>query len=179
MNRFLGALLIVAAGLAVFHGCDLLTDFPIILNGSVEPGALRVDLNTPLPIQYQTSSSVDLSQVKNAATSDVDSVRFYNLTVRIDSNSTPNSTISGSIIVDGDTLVTMNNMKTSVFSSERSIFSTSITGWQYHVAGVETLIGALRNSRTVTLTTTLNSLTQPIHCTIHIKVYGQLFVANK
>ena len=181
MNRFLWALMMIAAGCVFLQGCDLLTDFPLILNGSVEASKIRVDLATPLPIQYRDSLSVDLNEVKTSASSDVDSVRFYNMTVRIDSNSTPNSTISGSITVDGDTLVTLTNMKTSVFSSERSIFSTSIAGWKYNAVGVGYLVQALRKTPapTVTLDLTLDQLSQPIHCSIHIKVYGQLFVKNK
>lgn len=173
MKKHASKLFIVIVGMILFHGCSL-TNFPLIFSSSVQQ-TIRVD--TP-PIQFTNSVSVNLADILNE--SNIDSAKFYNLTLLIDSNTTPNTKISGFIDVDGISIVSLSNVTTSQFKSERSIFDTTLTGWNYQSAGVSYLVNALAqpNPPTITLKATLNQLSDSLHCSIHVKIYGQLFTKN-
>jgi hypothetical protein len=176
MIKHASKLFIVVVGMILFHGCSL-TNFPLILSSSVEQ-TFRVDISTPLPLQYSNSVSVNLADIRNEA--NIDSAKFYNLTLLIDSNTTPNAKISGSVSVDGNTIVSLDSIATSQFSSERSIFDTSIVGLHFQSAGISYLVNALGqpNPPTVTINATLDQLSNPVHCSIHVRIYGQLFTKN-
>ena len=179
MIKHAGKLFIVIAGIVLFHGCSL-TDFPLILNSSVQE-TIRIDFNSPVQIPPITDSVfINLSDVRNAANSTIDSVKFYNLTLLIDSNTTPNAKISGFIDVNGISIVSLSGISTSQFKSERSIFDTSLVGWNYQSAGISYLVNALEqpNPPTVLITATLNQLSDSVHCSIHVKIYGQVFTKN-
>ncbi|HMD13958.1 MAG TPA: hypothetical protein VKI62_04990 [Bacteroidota bacterium] len=173
MIKHASILFIVIVGMILLHGCSL-TNFPLILSSSVEE-TIRVD--TP-PVQFANSVFVNLADVRNVA--NIDSAKFYNLTLLIDSNTTPNTKISGSVTVDGNTIVSLDSIATSQFSSERSIFDTSIVGLHFQPAGIAYVVNALgeQNPPTVTITATLNQLSDSVHCSIHVRIYGQLFTKN-
>jgi hypothetical protein len=173
MIKYVSRLFVVIVGMVLLHGCSL-TNFPLILSSSVEK-TIRVD--TP-PIQFTDSVSVNLADIRNV--SNIDSAKFYNLTLLIDTNTTPNTKISGSVTVNGNTIVSLDSIKTSQFSSERSIFDTSLVGLHFQPAGISYLVNALgeQNPPTVTITATLNQLSDSLHCSIHVRIYGQLFTKN-
>lgn len=179
MKKHASKLFIVIVGMILFHGCSL-TNFPLILSSSVQQ-TIRIDFNSPVQVPpIADSVFVNLADVRNAANSSIDSAKFYNLTLLIDSNTTPHATISGFIAVDGNKIVSLTNLSTSQFSSERSIFDTTLTGWNYQSAGISYLVNALEqpNPPTVTITATLNQLSDSVHCSIHVRIYGQLFTKN-
>jgi len=174
MIKQVSRLFVVMVGMVLLHGCSL-TNFPLILSSSVEK---TFHVNAGPEQQFADTVFVNLADIRNTA--NIDSAKFYNLTLLIDSNSTPNTKISGFITVDTNTIVTLSSASTTDFSVERSIFDTSLVGWKYGSTGVTYLTNILgeQNPPTVTIIATLNPLLDSVHCNIHVRIYGQLFTKN-
>src|SRR5437867_2530962 len=172
----LGALSVVIIGLMIFAGCDLGMN-PSILDGTTT-GDFRLNLDSSLPLSFAGSKTVSLKAIRETAGNSVDSLRFYNLTIRIDSTTgTPDgTTLSGSVGINSQTVASFTNVPVPAFSTERSIFDTTGTGLHYNSAGVAYLISELRSTdETATLTVSGSSNSNTLHFTMHVKIYGQLF----
>lgn len=110
----------------------------------------------------------------------IDSVKIFNLTLQIDSltnGTTPATTITGIALIDTDTLFTVNNVALSAFSSERSIFDNSLTGFSYKASGVNRLISVLHQNPLPTVTVSVGGVASSsnLHFTTKLKFYTQVF----
>jgi hypothetical protein len=60
---------------------------------------------------YSDTAIVDISSLKDVTQESIDSLRFYNLTLAVDSNySNPNATVSGTLTVNDYPLITLTNV---------------------------------------------------------------------
>jgi len=177
---FLTAVVAVASFYLV--GCEF-GKFPLILDSSVTSSIVHVNLTTPLPTQLTDSVSVNISDLKEATSENVDSIKFYNLTLLVENNtSTPlNAQITGLLSINGDSLLSLANVPLSEFSKERSIFDKTITGYKYHIAGIAFLLHTLKTQLPpiINIKTTVGSSASALHFDLKVKVYGQLYTKTK
>ncbi len=175
MKLLLAALFVAVTALLV--SCDLGIN-PLILDAPAATATFRVD--ETLTSSFDNSSVVDLEEIRTNIDSDIDSVKVFNITLQIDrkAGTSPATTISGSALVDGYPLLTLSGTAMSQFASERSIFETTLTGGPIYMnLGVQHLISVLRQrplpSVTVRASGTASGL--PLHFTIRLRVYTQIF----
>lgn len=176
---------VLAIGLLCIAGCDIGTN-PLVFDGSVTSGSIRVDLIGPLGGTYTTPQfEVDLNALFESSklsgkTYTVDSAHFYNMTLMIDSNSTPLATVTGSLNVNGNAVVNLDSVAVSAFTTERSIFDTTIVGMHFNAGGVTYLIDALKQNPppTIDVSATFGPIPAALHFTLHVKVYGQIYTSS-
>jgi hypothetical protein len=182
MNRTTS--LTISAALLVFMAtlgsqCEI-GQFPLILDGSPLALAYRVDENAPIS-GWSRSATVNLQDVANDLNHDIDSIRVFDITIKVDSVSSSTSsstTFSGAGSVDGHTVYTMTNVPLSAFASEQSILNSSVTGLTYNPSGVAYLLSLfndVHNLPEVTGTQTLTASGSPLHFTVHVKFYTQVY----
>jgi|ERR1051326_8026442 hypothetical protein len=167
----------MVVGLAAM-GCDVGIN-PLVLDGSVTAKTFHVNTTGG---SFQDADSINLGAVRDAASKTIDSLKFYNLTILIDStDGTPaNAKISGSIRVDGNILVALSNVPISAFSSERSIFDPTLTGVSAPSPGVvNDLKTKFADGETVLVEVDGSSVSSPLNFYVHVKIYGQLFTEAK
>lgn len=181
MNKKILLLMTVAIISVVYlAGCEF-TELPLILDSSTSSNPVRVDINTPFPVQYNDSVSINISALKVVTGESVDSLKFYNLTLLVENNTSPsNAAISGTFSVNGHQLITMTNVSLSEFTKERSIFDKNITGFQYHAAGVSFLLQTLKTQSPsiITFRATFGPISSELHFDLRVKVYGQVFAST-
>jgi hypothetical protein len=163
-------------------GCEF-GKYPLILDSSVTSGAIRVDLNSPLPVQVTQTTDVSISELRDVTGESVDSMKFYNLTLFIENNTSPSAAgISGTISINGNALVTLTNVTLTEFQTERSIFDKNLTskGFQYHAAGVMYLLNALKTQTPdmLTVSVTAGTNASSLHFDLKVKLYGQIFAST-
>jgi hypothetical protein len=179
-NRaWLGAGLLLLAGLG---GCVQWGVDPLVLDTSMTTSGLRVDQTAMMVMAYD---SVDLQMIHKSSSEGVDSVRFYNLTITIDSTegTPPGTSLTGTIgIVSGGTihvLAQLNNVPITGFSMERSIFDRSLSGMNVDYSGVGFLIGAMSMPAPpkVGFGMVASSSNSPLHFTVKVNLYAQVFTS--
>ncbi|MBI4809963.1 MAG: hypothetical protein HY800_00650 [Ignavibacteriales bacterium] len=159
-------------------GCEL-TELPLILDSSVSSNMVRVDIVPPA--QYDDSVSINISALKDVTEESVDSLKFYNLTLMVENNTSPNNaTVSGALSVNGYQLITLTNVSLSEFANERSIFDKNISGYQYHAAGVSFLLQTLKTQSPsiITCRASFGPVSNELHFDLRVKVYGQVFTST-
>ncbi len=169
------ALLVISS--ALIASCDLGVN-PLLFDGSPATASFRVD--ETLTASYDESAAVDLEDIRTNIDANIDSVKVFNITLQIDSSAgtNPATTVSGSALIDGNPLLTLSGTAISQFASERSIFDTTITGGPiYNNSGVQHLINVLsqRPLPTVTLRAFGSASGLPLHFTIRLRLYTQIF----
>lgn len=161
-------------------GCELGTN-PLLFDGS--PVTADVVINTT-GTSYSGSRTIAPGDVLSSISINVDSVSVINVTLLIDNlgPSTPDSTrISGTGTIDGNTLLTLTNVKLSTFSTEKSIFDPALSaaGVAYGAAGVAYLNNMLKHPNSLPATVTVavsGTSSQPnLKFTAHVKLYTQVF----
>jgi hypothetical protein len=163
-------------------GCEF-GKYPLILDSSVTSGAIRVDLNSPLPAQVTQTTNVSISELRDVTGESVDSMKFYNLTLFIENNTSPSGAgISGTISINGNALVTLTNVTLTEFQTERSIFDKNLTskGFQYHAGGVIYLLNALKTQTpdNLVVSVTAGTNASSLHFDLKVKLYGQIFAST-
>lgn len=162
-----------------FAGCELGVH-PLVFDGTATSDPVWV--NTPFQI-VAAQQTVNLADARfsdqHGSSFQVDSVRFYNLSVLIDSSQgTPaGTTLTGILKINNDTLATMFNVPLAAFTPERSIFDRSLAGWRFSDAGVRVLIQALRNPNPPSVTFSFGAFASnsPISFRARIKVHAQVY----
>lgn len=179
---------IAALGLfgIAFIGCDVGVN-PLLFDGSPLSAKFRIDAAGS---SYGGSVTDSLHTILEDIEKNVDSIKVFNITLLIDSTSgTPaGNTISGiggfsigSGAPTGDTLLTLNNVSLSAFSSERSIFDPTLVaaGVIYNTAGITHLNAILKDPNTWPATITVgvlgSSSMSGLHFTAKVKIYTQVF----
>ncbi len=155
-------------------GCEIGTN-PLILDSSIS-SSIRVDtvkmsFEIPLP-----PITVDTKSLQDVAGDTIEKINFYNLTLMVNQNTTPDTgKISGRLMIDGDTLVSMKNLSLSLFTTERSIFE-NIPGLEVNNIGVGTVLEAVKDPPPdgITLQMFIGPTNTPVHFRLWIKVYGQI-----
>jgi hypothetical protein len=169
--------LIAMAGL----NCDIGIN-PLLFDGPPVTGTFRVDAAVPA---YATIQAVDLRDVFAGLDKEVDSIKVYNVTLQIDSTAgtNPSTTITGSVLIDGDSLLSVSGASIAEFATERSIFDATLTGGPIYVqSGVDHLIELLKEYKSspgdllVTVVASGTASTSNLHFTMKLRVYTQLFL---
>ncbi len=161
----------------LLNGCEIGAN-PVILDGSPTTQTLRVDNNGTL---FGGSGTVNLSDVFSGVEDQVDSVRIFNITLLIDSTAgTPSGTsLTGLLILNADTLFTLNGTPLSEFSGERTIFDPKLKqrGCTYSPRTVGILQRLLNQNPHPSVTISFGGIasTSPVHFSAHMKLYTQLF----
>lgn len=155
-------------------GCEVGIN-PLIFDGAVLQASFRADDQTLAP----DSIVVDLNDVVEAIKEVIDSIDVINITILIDStNGNAATTVSGTVTINGDTLMVLRNVPLSAFTTERSIFQLPPpTGFSFDWVGVNELRRALRNresSPTATFVISGSTNNATTHFTVHFKVYTQV-----
>jgi hypothetical protein len=171
-------LMIISAGLIVLFlaGCEL-SKYPLILDASGKSRTIHVVVNAPTP-EYSDSVTVAIADLKDLTDYDIDSIRFYNLTLEVDNNtSAANAAISGEVTVEGIPLLTLNNVLVREFTDERSIFDKTIAGYGYDKSGVTFLLNALKTQYPpeIKVKMKLSTIEDDLNFDLTITVYAQVF----
>jgi len=185
MNKhILTCIAIMGLFLLLFYACEFATN-PLLFDGSVVAARYRVDVTDQST--FSQSIVVDLNEAlegfqENKQEIDVDSIKFYNITILIDSTAgTPSgTTITGTIIVDGDTLVTLTNVPLDIFLTEQSIFKNIHPGLKFNNAGIEKLKQIFKKYPveplpTVKIYTEGYASSNELHFTVQLKLYTQVY----
>jgi hypothetical protein len=160
-------------------GCEIGVN-PLILDSSVSESVI-VDQASPIPYPLEipfplTPLTVNTKSLQDVAGNDIEKINFYKLTLMVDQNTTPDTgKISGRLMVDGDTLVAMNNLLLSLFKTERSIFE-NIPGFEVKNKGVGKVLQAVKNPppNGIALQMFVGPTNTPVHFRLWVKVYGQI-----
>jgi len=170
-NTLLGILAIIVVFIA---GCELATN-PLVFDSSIRTDGFKINVPSGMPAST-LEKSVDLGELRDVVDKDIESIRFYNMTLMIENNKYPNATISGSLKINGTTLLTLNNVHTNIFHIEKSIFDTSGTNMQIDNAGLTLLVNAIKANPpgTVSMKAELQPLSEALDFTLWIKIYGQI-----
>lgn len=169
--------MIVSAGLIVLllAGCEV-GKYPLILDASGKSRTIYVNV-TP-PDEFTDSVTIPLADLQDLTDYDIDSIRFYNLTLDVDSNtSASDAAIWGEITVNDNPLLTLTNVQIAQFTDEKSIFDKTITGYTYNPVGVVFLLNALRTQSPSEIEVKLrvNTIEDPLHFKLTITLYAQVF----
>ena len=157
-------------------GCELGIN-PIIFDGTPVEATFEVNslVSTFPPLAYSVNLQDVLSEIDEA----VDSIKAYNITLLIDETGGSNPSVTGDITVNGNTLLSMNGTPISAFATERSIFDSKLQalGVNYSSSIVPIINGYLQQDPkpTVTVVTSGSASPVPLHFTIHVKLYSQVF----
>jgi hypothetical protein len=160
--------------------------YPLLFDGTPVTAEFRVD--QPSSTSFDVSRTVDLDHIRSGIDKSIDSIKVFNVSLQIDSTTgtNPSTTVTGAVLINGDTLIGVNGVPISDFAGERSIFDSTITGGRvFKNAGVATLIALVKqlSQGTSGLTATLHALgnasSSPLHFTIKLKLYTQVFTAKK
>lgn len=166
----------------IIAGCEF-GRYPLIIDSSVESGPIPVNLDSSLPTQVVQSATVSIAELREVTGEEVDSMRFYNLTLLINNNTSPDgAAITGTMSVNGILLATLTGVPLSEFLTERSIFDKNLItgGFQYHPAGVTYLLGVLKTQTPDLLVVSVSAGTDAsaLHFDLNVKLYGQLFTST-
>ena len=177
---------IVGMLVSIIVGCDIGIN-PLILDGSVTVQTFYVN-TTGLSPSFDNMASFDITSLGNLTSYTIDSLKFYNLTILIDSagGTPPGTKISGNIIIDevngipaADTIAVLDSAQVTDFSSERSIFDPTLSSVAYNTAGITNLKNNFNNGAIMRVHVKGGSNASPLVFDIHIKIYGQLYTNPK
>ena len=160
--------------------------YPLLFDGAPLTATFRLD--QPTFTSFDVSQTVDLQEIRSGLDKNIDSIKVFNISLQIDSTAGTNSatTLTGAVLIDGDSLIAVNGVPISEFATERSIFDATITGGRvFKNAGVATLIALLRTLSqssgplTATVRASGAASASPLHFTIKLKLYTQVFTPPK
>jgi hypothetical protein len=173
-------LFILALGLS--GGCEFANN-PLLVDGAFVNAAFRVDQEgLPANFPFGISSTVHLNDILDNVDGIADSIKIYNITVKIDSvtgSTPPTAAISSTTRLDGNTLFSINNVLLSNLSTERSIFDNSLPGFSFSSSGVQYLISKLRENPPpdVNVAVSGSSNSSSLHFTLKVKFYTQVYTS--
>ena len=156
-------------------GCEIGTN-PLILDSSVSN---KIVINDPAPIIGELpfpSMTIDTKTLQGVAGEGIENISFYNLTLMVDSNTTPtNGKISARLMVNDTLLVKMDSLSLSLFNTERSIFET-IPGFHFDNTGLGIVLRAVKNppQNGIKLQMFVGPTNTAVHFRLWVKVYGQI-----
>lgn len=162
----------------MYTGCEFGLK-PLILDGSVVKHSLRINSSTG---NFFVQDSVDLNPILSNIADQVDSIKFFNIMVKIDSTvGTPaGTTLSGWSFINGDTLFRVTNVPLTTFAEEISILRFPHAGFEFKNNGLAKLRQIIRkypNSPLPKIQFRMSGSTNPgsLFCTVHIGIYTQIF----
>ena len=175
-------LMLMSLPVLLLIGCDVGIN-PLLFDGS--PLERDFTINTT-QTSFSSSETIDLDSVAANISQDIDSVKVFNITVRIENaGTTPASTtFSGTASFEGNTLATLSGVSLTTLSTERSIFNT--TGITFNGAGVSALGNAINDAvhnsggspHTRTFAISMTASDSPVNIIIHVKVYTQVYTVS-
>lgn len=170
-------LIIAFSGIIILFlsGCEL-SKYPLILDAAGKSKTIRIDANPSST--FSDSVIVSIEDLKELTDYDIDSIRFYNLTLHVTNDtSDANATFSGNVTVEGEQLLSLTNVQLSEFSRERSIFDKTIAGYTYNKSGVVFLLNALKtqNPSSIKLKVEGTAGNNELHFDLTITLYAQVF----
>jgi hypothetical protein len=173
-NIILSCVVLLLAG-GFLTGCEM-TNNPLILDSSISVSTLvNVQTNSPIDFPMDTLA-LDIKALQDVAKDDVEKINFYNFTLTADNDSST-GTLSGYILIDGDTLAIIKSLAPSALTSERSIFE-NITGLESGTAGMGKLLHAVKNPPANPLKIMIfigKETVAPVKFKLTLKVYCQIY----
>jgi len=160
-------------------GCEIGTN-PIILDSSISEN-ITINQTTVIPPPYEVPFPVsplyvDTKTLQDVTGGNVEKISFYNMTLMVDNNTTPDTgKITGRLMANDTVLVSITNLSPSVFSTEHSIFET-IAGFHLNNDGLGIVLRAVKNPPPggLKMQLFLGPTNSPAHFRLWIKVYGQI-----
>ncbi len=178
MSRSTSAIAVGIALLAgLLNGCEIGTN-PVVLDGAPAAQTLRVDNSTSF---FAGTGMVDLSDAFAGVDQEIDSVRVFNVTLKIDSTAgtAAGTALDGLLLMNADTLFRLNGTPLSAFSAERTIFDPTLShvGFTYSASTVLKLQHYLQQRPQPTVTLSFGGIASstPVHFSAHFKIYTQFF----
>ncbi len=165
------------ANLLLLAGCEIGTN-PVILDGSPTAQSMRIDNAGNL---FGGVGTVDLSEVFSGVADEVDSVKIFNITLLIDSTAgtASGTALTGMLVLNTDTLFTLNGTPLSEFSGERAIFDPRLKqrGLAYSAATIGVLQRLLNQTPSPKVTIGFGGIasSSPLHFSAHLKFYTQVY----
>jgi hypothetical protein len=161
-------------------GCDVGTN-PLIFDGT--PAEATFEITSVGSVFPPITYIVDLQSVLSDINDYVDSIKVYNISMKIENLGGTNSTISGNLTINkvGDPtihqFVSLNGTPISAFATEKSIFDPSLaaSGFTYSPTVVPLLNGFLKDNPKPTVDVVASGTSTAGHYIIHVKVYSQVF----
>lgn len=184
MGRTAIVLVLVLAAIlaAILAGCEF-SNNPILVEGAFVHATFRVDQDgLPAGTPIAATTTVRLADVLDGASASADSVKIYNITVMVDSvtgATSPDAPLTGSALIDGNTLFSLSDVPISALGKEHSIFDATVPGFSFTNAGVQYLVQALRQDPppTVTVGVVTRSSSSALHFTLRVKIYTQVYTS--
>ncbi len=175
--RKYGWVTVLSLMLVLLYGCDVGIN-PLLFDGSPLEAILTV---TSTETSFMQSGEVNLSDAASDISQDIDSVKVFNVTIRVENTggTAPLTTFSGNATFDGNTVATLTNVPLSTLANETSIFNT--TGISFNGTGVHALATAINaavsqhDGTLHSFSVTMTASESPVNIKIHVKVYTQVY----
>ena len=167
----------LGVGILLLAGCDIGIN-PLLCDGTVTGADFRIDVSGS---SYDEILSVNLQSILEDIEDEIDSIKVYNITLKVDSITAPttdSTKISGAGLIDNDTLVVLTDVPLSVFGKEQSIFDGTLDGVRFHQDGVSHLLEDVLPHRplpSIQVHLLGSSSSADLHFTLHVKLYTQVF----
>ncbi|MBI1805540.1 MAG: hypothetical protein HYR76_00650 [Ignavibacteria bacterium] len=160
-------------------GCELGVN-PLLFDGSPVSVKFRID---ETGTAYAKIDTLHLNGIRASFDKHIDSIKVFNITLLIDSTAgtDTSTTISGTAVIDGHILLTLTHVRLSTFSSERSIFDTTMAsaGFSFNSDGVSYLLDLMSDLENLPSYVVVNisgtAPPGPLHFCIRLKLYTQLY----
>jgi len=170
--------IMLSLSLVLGNGCDIAVN-PLLFNGSPLTAEFVIDEQQT---SYQGTDQIRLGNLLSSISETVDSIKVFNITLRIEPmTGTPeNLTVSGSIDVDNQEMVEMSNLPISLYENEQSIFDFGLT--QY-LTGNPALVPYLNSLlaqpvlQTITVNVTGQASDTPVRLRIFVTLYTQVYTS--
>lgn len=185
MKRYFAGL-VLAALVVLLWGCDIGVN-PLLFDGAKLHANYHVQSSTTSFSASETIDSAQIADVVSEVDKQIDSVKVYNITIKVDSTggTNPATTVSGSLLVNGHTFLTLTNVPISTFSTEISVLDPSVAsaGVSINRPGLEFIVNQFKNKESLptslTLVATGSTSHSPVDFWIHLTIYTQIFTAGK
>jgi hypothetical protein len=166
--------------LMLLQACDILSDNPLILDGTTLDVEYIISTGED-ETSFDESKSVDLQEILDDVEDNVEDISVYNITLRVYNlqNTPPSTSFTGTMSINGIQLLAVNNMPLSTFTTERTIFDSSLQaqGVTVSQAGINYLVMLMESQPLPVITARFvgNCSTDQVRFTVEAKIYTQVF----
>jgi hypothetical protein len=180
MKTIYNAILAGLFGFMLLQACDILSDNPLILDGTTIDVVYVINTGEN-ETTFDESDTTDLQEILDDLEDDAETISVYNITLQVHSLvDTPSSTsFTGTMTINGIQILSVNNMALSTFATERTIFDSSLQaqGASVNQAGIDYLLSLLESQPLpVVVARFVGSCSRDkVRFTIEAKIYTQVF----
>jgi hypothetical protein len=170
--------IILSLSFLLRNGCDIAIN-PLLFNGSPITAEFVIDEQVTT---YNETDQIRLSNILSSISEKVDSIKVFNVTLRIEPmTGTPaNLTVSGSLSIDNQGMVVLSNLPVSMYQNEQSIFDFGVTQYLTVDPGMIAFLNSLLAQSTlpaVTVNVSGQASETPVRLRIFITLYTQVYTS--